>query len=103
MTKTLLTASAATLMLLSTAVMADQNRNCGPRDTVLNHLSKKYGETRQSIGLDARGGLVEVFASDQSGSWTITVTTPAGVTCLIASGQSFETLDTTVPAKSDPV
>jgi hypothetical protein len=82
-------------------VHAETGRNCGPRDTVLTHLSNGYGETRRSIGLDARGGLLEIFASDESGSWTVTLTTPGGVTCLIASGQSFETLGETLAAMGD--
>ena len=53
---------------------------------------KKYGESRQAIGLGTNNQVVEVFASLETGTWTITVTTPAGVTCLVASGQSFETL-----------
>ncbi|MEX0281588.1 MAG: hypothetical protein AB3N13_10435 [Arenibacterium sp.] len=83
------------------AASAEPNRNCGPRDSVLTHLSNGYGETRRSIGLDARGGLLEIFASDESGSWTVTLTSPAGVTCLIASGQSFETLGAALAAKGD--
>lgn len=76
----------------SVPAAADPRGNCAPHDAVLSHLADKYGETRRSIGLDARGALVEVFASDDSGSWTITLTSPDGVTCMIASGASFETL-----------
>ena len=32
-------------------------------------------------------------------SWTITVTSPSGMTCLVASGQSFETLAEALPPK----
>lgn len=65
---------------------------CAPRDIVVERLASKYGETRQSIGLGANNAVVEVFASDVSGSWTITVTSATGITCLVASGQAFETL-----------
>lgn len=68
------------------------NRNCGQREFVLERLADRYGESRQSIGLGANNQVVEVFASLETGTWTITVTTPAGMTCLVASGQSFETL-----------
>jgi hypothetical protein len=67
-------------------------RNCGQRDFVLERLADRYGESRQSIGLGADNQVVEVFASLETGTWTITVTSPAGTTCLVASGQSFETL-----------
>jgi hypothetical protein len=34
--------------------------------------------------------LVELFASPETGSWTILVTRPDGVTCLLAAGHSIE-------------
>lgn len=80
-------------MILATQhAFAQTSRNCAPRELVLERLADKYGETRQSIGLAPDGGLVEVFASVQTGTWTITITLPTGVTCLVVSGQSFETL-----------
>ena len=67
--------------------------NCAERESVVEKLQSSYGETRQSIGLGANNSLVEVFASDETGTWTITVTMPGGKTCLVASGQAFEELD----------
>lgn len=64
---------------------------------MVQRLTEGYGETRQSVGLGRDNALVEVFASDQSGSWTITITMPNGTTCLVASGQSFETLAEVLP------
>lgn len=69
-----------------------QSRSCAPRPVVVERLSDTYGETRQSIGLATNNTVVEVFASSDSGSWTIMVTTPQGMTCLVAAGRSFETL-----------
>lgn len=90
----LLTASVAigTVLISSQAVFAQAQGNCAQRDAVIDRLANKYGETRQSMGLGANNAVVEVFASKESGSWTITVTMPTGVTCLVASGQAFETL-----------
>ena len=74
--------------------MADaQNRKCGPRAKVVETLAQKYKESRQSIGLATKGRVMEVYASDETGSWTIVVTMPNGMTCLVASGQSFEDVD----------
>lgn len=72
---------------------AAQGQNCGNRDMVVERLATKYGESRQSIGMAPAGRVVEVYASDETGTWTITVTMPNGITCLVASGQSFEHLD----------
>jgi hypothetical protein len=51
------------------------------------------------MGLGANNAVVEVFASEETGTWTITVTMPSGLTCLVASGQSFETLAEALPTK----
>jgi hypothetical protein len=64
--------------------------NCAMRQHVIERLAAAYGETRQSIGLGANNQVVEVFASAETGTWTITVTTPNGLTCLVASGQAYE-------------
>ncbi len=75
---------------------------CAPRDQVLAALAQKYGETRRSIGIAANQQVIEVFASAQTGSWTLTATQPDGMTCLVASGQSFESITEPLPAKGAP-
>lgn len=96
MTRTL-TLAAALAATLPAAVSAAAQ--CGNRDTVVETLAGTYGETRRGIGLAANQTLMEVFASDETGSWTITVTMPDGTTCMIASGQHFETVSEELPAR----
>lgn len=93
--KNLLLATSALILLTTTAFA--QGRNCGPRDAVAARLAEGYGETRQSIGLGANNAVIEVWASDETGSWTITVTQPNGLACLVASGQAFERLTEELP------
>ncbi|MEM6306584.1 MAG: hypothetical protein AAF701_01200 [Pseudomonadota bacterium] len=71
-----------------------QPQNCAPRDSVLTRLSNDYGETRRSVAMGQNETVVEVFASDTTGSWSITVTLPNGLTCLVASGQAYEAVQT---------
>ena len=35
--------------------------------------------------------VIEVFASEETGSWTILLTSPQGLTCLMAAGEAYET------------
>ena len=63
---------------------------CGQRDTIIAQLEKKYGETRRSLGLQEGRGVVEVYASVKTGSWTITVTDTRGTMCLMAAGEAFQ-------------
>ncbi len=76
------------LLMLSPIAAYAQSQNCAPRDTVVS----RYGESRQAIGLGGNNQVVEIFASEETGTWTITVTTASGVTCLVASGQAYERL-----------
>ncbi|MEE2944310.1 MAG: hypothetical protein VX444_03965 [Pseudomonadota bacterium] len=85
------------LLLAAEMTQAQTQRHCAPRETVVERLADSYGETRQSVGLGRDNALMEVYASVESGTWTITVTTPTGMTCLIASGQSFETFAEKLP------
>ncbi len=89
------------LLLCATHAFGQSSRNCGPRDHVVSALGDRYGETRQSIGIGASGQVMEVYASLETGTWTITLTLPNGTTCLMASGQSFEALGEELPAKED--
>lgn len=86
--------------LLASATLSRAQQDCAPRQVVIDRLASAYGETRQSIGLGRNNALVEVFASAETGSWTITVTSAAGLTCLLASGLAFETLADPLPVPS---
>ena len=72
---------------------------CGARDTVVATLAERFGETRRSMGVAANNAVMEVFASTDSGTWTITVTVPDGMMCLVASGEGFEAMADELPAK----
>ncbi len=85
------------LITLAAQQLNAQPRQCAPRAEVVQRLAEVYGETRQSIGLAQQGAVMELFASDTAGSWTITETLPNGLTCLVASGQAFEALAEALP------
>lgn len=67
-----------------------QNVTCAEHARVVERLAAHYGESRQSIGLASNNTVVEVFASPDTGSWTITVTQAGGLTCLVAAGQAYQ-------------
>ncbi|APZ53475.1 hypothetical protein [Salipiger abyssi] len=95
--KRILAALTGLIAFGATAAGAQQNA-CAPRDQVVAKLAESYGETRRSIGLGSNNNVMEVFASAETGSWTITVTSVTGLTCLIASGQAFEALNEVLQA-----
>lgn len=79
---------------LSTAAMLPAAANaqqaaCADRASLVSSLSNNYAEHPTSMGLAANGAIFEIFASDK-GSWTILVTRPDGVSCLMATGEGWE-------------
>ena len=101
MNRTLLMMAAGCVAMVASTASAQNSRNCAPRETVVERLAEGYGESRQSIGLGANNQVIEVFASGETGTWTITVTLPNGMTCLIASGQAYEALAEALPASGN--
>lgn len=87
------TAATAVLALSTTALSttASSEPVCGPRSLFLSKLGERYSESPSAIGLAANGKVLEVLSS-KSGSWSIITTGPDGETCLLASGESWETL-----------
>ena len=72
------------------AAPAEAQMVCGKRTEMVRQLSEKYGETRRSMGLAEGRGVVELYASEETGSWTILVTSPQGTACMMAAGESFQ-------------
>ncbi|MEJ6390694.1 hypothetical protein [Gymnodinialimonas ulvae] len=82
----------ATMALLLAGSVAAQTMLCGQREMVVDELTGRYGEEVRGMGLAHQNRIVEVFVSEETGTWTITVTSPNGTTCLMAAGQHFATM-----------
>lgn len=91
---------AATVFLFGVQVFCSQAQAqtlCGDHDKVTAHLEKKFNETRSGMGVVSNGGVLEVYHSEESGTWTVLMTMPGEPTCLIATGEAWESLQ--VPAQ----
>ena len=64
---------------------------CAAHTLVSDNLQTAYAEAPISMGVTTGGAVVEIYASQQ-GTWTLVITQPNGVSCLIAAGQDWETL-----------
>lgn len=91
MTRTITTLTTAALCALALPATAQtMGRNCAPHEAIVERLATGYGESRQSIALGANNTVVETYASLETGTWTIVVTSPGGPSCLVAAGQAFQ-------------
>ena len=89
---------AASLMFDASAVSA-QLIPCGERYTILKTLKQQYDEQRTAFGVTADGRLLEVVVSPR-GSWTILLTRPGGLTCLVTSGDGWRQI---VEPRDEPI
>jgi hypothetical protein len=86
-------------ILIATQALRAQDAGCAERGTIVERLARDYGESRQSIGLVGGRQVLEVFASEETGSWTILLTAPDGVACLVATGELFHRFDPVPPGE----
>jgi hypothetical protein len=69
---------------------AEGRQACAEREQVVQKLEERFGETLRSIGLHQNDGVVEVYSSEATGTWTILMTRPDGMSCLLAAGDLWE-------------
>ncbi len=81
---------AALAVSLAVPAWAQQQRQCGPRDRIIEMLTEGFSEARQSMALATNGNLIETLANLETGSWTVIVSFPEGQTCIVAAGGSFQ-------------
>lgn len=82
-------AVAAGLVALAVEEPAVAAGNCGDRDKIIKMLDSKYQEGRRAIGLISGRALLEIYVS-RAGTWTILATDPAGLSCVMAAGESWQ-------------
>ena len=65
---------------------------CHNATEVAKQLSSKYDEAPVAFGLQSNGNLLQVYFSEEKGTWTVVSTTPAGMSCIVAAGKRWESL-----------
>jgi hypothetical protein len=82
---------AVAAVIVALAVPAPANAmTCGPRTTVVKKLANHYKEKQAAIGLAADGRLIEVWVNPKSRGFTVMLTTPLMVSCIVATGKAME-------------
>lgn len=65
---------------------------CHKADEIAKQLSNRYDEAPVAFGLQSNGNLLQVYTSENKGTWTVVSTTPAGLSCIVAAGKRWESL-----------
>lgn len=67
--------------------------SCAPRDKLIERLETGYGEALAAGGLQSETRVVEVYASPDTGTWTVLMTNAEGLACIMASGTDWHQQD----------
>lgn len=78
------------LVLGAMPVYAQSSLTCQDRAKLVSTLEDKYNERLDSIGLQTPELLLEIWSSDDTGSFTVLITKPNGVSCVVASGKNWQ-------------
>ncbi len=70
---------------------------CGPHANVVEQLTKGFQENPTSFGLMYSGVLLAELFVSATGSWTLIVTTPQKITCILAMGENWEDIPALEP------
>lgn len=67
--------------------------SCAQRDTVVERLKTKFSEQLTVGGLqgsqNTAQSVVEIWASDETGTFTVLLTNAYGVSCIVAAGTDY--------------
>jgi hypothetical protein len=73
---------------------------CHNATEIAKQLNSRYDESPVAFGLQSNGNLLQVYASEEKGTWTVVSTTPNGLSCIVAAGKTWESLPL---IKTDPL
>jgi hypothetical protein len=63
---------------------------CGPHPDVVKALGDRFHETQSATALTSAGTLLEVLTATDGSTWTIIVSRPDGLSCVVAAGQNWQ-------------
>lgn len=84
---------AAAACLAAMASSAEAQMLCKQRTDILQQLATGYQEVPAALGLAANGSLVELIRHPEGKTWTIIITQPNGVSCVMATGESWQRIE----------
>lgn len=87
----------AIILCLANSQPANAIGPCDVRASVVKSLTEKFEESTKVTGIAGKN-FMEIYSS-KAGTWTFVITTPEGVSCIIAAGTGYEAL----PAVADIV
>ena len=80
--------------------VAPRQEPCGPTKNIVKMLKEKYGETPSVAGITDDNAPMLIFSNPKTGTFTITVRRPGGVSCLMFGGNSWTLVEQEIEGTS---
>ena len=87
---------------ISATEAAPQDLACGSREEMTGRLKQAFGEAQTGLGLVSAAQVLEVWSSEETGTWTILMTDTSGQTCLVAAGEAWKTVPIEAVMRGEP-
>jgi len=72
------------------AAQAPQPMACGPHGAIDHELAARYAERPIARGVTAAGWMMQLYAAAEGGTWSLLLTRPDGIACLVEHGEGIE-------------
>ncbi len=82
----------AFVLLLHTAATVKAQPVCMPHDDFRVELQKNFSEAPVAIAIANNGALIELYAKCDKSSWTLIMTRPGGLSCVLVAGEEWNDL-----------
>ncbi len=79
-------------LLLHTAATVKAQPVCMPHDDFRVELHSNFLEAPVAIAIANNGALIELYAKRDKSSWTLVMTRPGGLTCVLVAGEEWNDL-----------
>lgn len=90
-----LAAFALSLAVIAPQTALGQQGPCAKRNDVVEKLGAKYGERLAGRGVVSPTVVFELYASNETGTWTLLRTDATGISCVLMTGDVWESHDPT--------
>ncbi len=74
-------------LLVHSAAAVQAQSVCMPHDELTERLYATFAEAPAANAIANNGALVELFATRDRSSWTLTMTRPGGMSCVLVAGE----------------
>lgn len=67
--------------------------SCLETETVSKRLFEQHEEVPTHAGVGSNGGLMVIYTSEKTGTFTVAVQDPNGLSCIVFSGEGWEMIN----------